>query len=257
MTSALEAVRLSGLVPTIQVDRAEDVVPTCAALSAGGIDVVEITLRTPASMAAVALATREFPDLTVGVGTVRRPEQADEARRRGAAFLVTPGCNPRVLQYCRSAGLPLIPGCGSGGEIEACLDYGFDIVKIFPVEQLGGLRLLRAFAGPYPEVRFVPMGGVNPANIGQYIANKKVFACGGSWIAPPALIASGEFAAIEHNAKGAVLAMLGLELARMPRAGEPLPLRCRSLERLNHYLSKPGAGIDPGIQVLDVSGEEW
>ncbi len=249
MLEPLERVRLAGLMPAVQIQRAEDIVPTCAALRAGGLDVLEITLRTPAALDAIALATREFPDMVIGAGTVLRPEQADAAHQRGAAFLVTPGCNPTVLSHCADAGLALVPGCGSAGEIEICLEHGFDVVKIFPAEQLGGLRLLRALAGPYPQVRFVPMGGLDPDNLADYARYDRVWACGGSWLATPALIAAGDFAAIERLTEQALLAVFGLRVAALPRDGRPMTLSCADRERFDHYLARREVTLDPAIEI--------
>ncbi len=250
MFDSLERIRLAGILPTVQVDQAEDIIPTCAALRAGGLDAVEITLRTPAALDALALATSQYPDMTVGVGTILRPEQVDAARQRGAAFFVTPGCNPTVLAHCRDAKLPLVPGCATAGEIETCLEHGFNVVKIFPVEQLGGLKVLTSLAGPYSQVRFVPMGGVNLANVGSYATHDRVWACGGSWLAAPSLIATRDFAAIERNAEQALLAVYGLRLARLPRTSEQTTLACQNIERFNNYLARRGVTLNPAIRIM-------
>ncbi|MCL2780026.1 MAG: bifunctional 4-hydroxy-2-oxoglutarate aldolase/2-dehydro-3-deoxy-phosphogluconate aldolase [Actinomycetia bacterium] len=250
MLEPLENVRLSGLLPTVTVAKPEQIIPTCAALIAGGLNVVEITLRSDAALDAIELARRQFPDLTVGAGTILSAGQAEQARERGAQFFVTPGCNPAVLRYFSQTSLPFVPGCATGGEIEQCRDHGFYVVKIFPVEQLGGLAFLKALAGPYSDVRFVPLGGVSLATLGQYLAYPKVFACGGSWVAKSELIQQGDFAAIERNTREALSAVFRLALAPMRDGEKVLTLRSQDLERLDYYLTRRGVAPDQPVRFV-------
>ena len=206
---------MAGIVPTISVERADDVVPVCHALAEAGVPVGEITLRTDASMDALALGRREVPDFSLGVGTLLTVDQVRRAEEVGAAFFVTPGASPQIMEYCAARGLPLVPGCSTGGEIQLARSFGHKVVKFFPVEQLGGLDALKALSGPYGDVGYVPMGGIDDSNIGKYIAFGKVVACGGSWIVPKKLIQNRDFEGIADRARASLAAMFAIRLAHV------------------------------------------
>jgi len=208
----LEQISLAGLVSIIKVEKAEDAVPLCNALVAGGLPTAEITFRTSAAAEAIALVKQNVKECMLGAGTVLTVEQAKEAVDAGAAYILTPGFNPKVVEYCVTNNIPILPGCGCGGDVEAAIEFGLKAVKIFPAEALGGLKFIKALSGPYNKMKFVPTGGVNEDNMNAYLAQSCVLAVGGSWIAPADLIKAGEFDKIKNIASESVKRMLGFEL---------------------------------------------
>lgn len=196
----LRAVRI---VPVITIDDPADAVPLARALSDGGLSCAEITFRTPRAPDALRRITSEVPDLFAGAGTVLTPEQAAKARDAGAQFIVAPGCNPRVADYCQSQGIPFYPGVATPTEIEAALEKGLTTLKFFPAEPMGGLNFLKAIAAPYVGVNFMPTGGINASNVASYLAFKRVVACGGSWMAPADWISGKQFDRIRDEARRA------------------------------------------------------
>jgi 2-dehydro-3-deoxyphosphogluconate aldolase / (4S)-4-hydroxy-2-oxoglutarate aldolase len=183
----------AGLVPVITIDRADDAGPLGAALLQGGIAHAEITFRTPAAARAVERMRSESPSMTVGAGTVLTLEQADQAVRSGAQYLVSPAFDAAVVDWCEDHSVPIIPGVATPSEINAAWQRGLRTLKLFPAEQLGGVALLRALRGPFPEVRFVPTGGITTRNLGDYARQPNVVACGGSWIASRETISAQRF----------------------------------------------------------------
>ncbi|MEM8946360.1 MAG: bifunctional 4-hydroxy-2-oxoglutarate aldolase/2-dehydro-3-deoxy-phosphogluconate aldolase [Planctomycetota bacterium] len=191
------------LVPVIALEHAAQAAPLAQALVAGGLPVAEVTFRTAAAVESIGtMAARG--DMIVGAGTVLTPDQADEARAAGATFVVSPGINPKVVRHCLDNDLPIIPGVSNPTDIEMALDHGLRVVKFFPAEAFGGLKTLKAMSAPYGDVRFMPTGGISPANINDYLAFSKVVACGGSWMVKPDLYADGDFAPVEAAVRGAV-----------------------------------------------------
>jgi 2-dehydro-3-deoxyphosphogluconate aldolase/(4S)-4-hydroxy-2-oxoglutarate aldolase len=181
-----------GLIPVAVIDDRAAAAPLGRALSAAGGQVIEVTFRTAAAERAVAdLAEQGM--LLVGAGTVVRPEQVDAARAAGARFVVSPGFDLRVVERCLELGLPVVPGVASASEIMAALGAGLSLVKLFPAEPLGGVALVRALHGPFPDVRFIPTGGLTVENAPGYLRLPSVAAIGGSWMVAPSLIAAGEF----------------------------------------------------------------
>ena len=211
----LDKLSLAGLVPVIKVEDARDAVPLCAALKRGGLPVAEITFRTPAAEEAIRLVHEALPDVLLGAGTVLNTAQADAAWKAGAGYLVTPGMNPEVLRHALEKGYPILPGCSSPSDIEAALEMGIRMVKFFPAEALGGLDAVKALAGPYGDMRFVPTGGVNEKNVAAYLRHPKVAACGGSWMVPQDAIEKKDWARIQSLAAEAVQLMLGFNLAHI------------------------------------------
>jgi len=192
------------LVPVIALEDAAQANPLAEALVSGGLPVAEVTFRTAAAVDSIrAMAARG--DLLVGAGTVLTPKQADEARDAGATFIVSPGFNPKVVQHCLDQGLPIIPGVSNPTDIEMALEHGLDVVKFFPAEAFGGLKTLKAMSAPYGSLRFMPTGGISPANVNEYLAFPKVLACGGSWMVKPSLYADGDFAPVEAAVREAVM----------------------------------------------------
>ena len=199
------------IVPVVVLEELETAVPVAAALAEGGIPVAEVTFRTAVAAAAIRRIAGET-DVLVGAGTVVRPEQVDEAVAAGARFIVTPGLSLRVIERCRELDVLVIPGVATATEVIAALDQGLDLLKLFPAEAAGGVALLRALRGPFPDVRFVPTGGISAANAASYLALPSVAAVGGSWMVAPELIAARDYAAITRLAREA--ATLAAEVAR-------------------------------------------
>ena len=209
--STMQAVLGGRVVPVVVLEELDTAVPVAAALAAGGLPVAEVTFRTAIAAEAIGLVA-DGTDVVVGAGTVVRPEQVDEAVDAGARFIVTPGLSLRVIERCRELDVLVIPGVATATEVIAALDQGLELLKLFPAEAAGGVALLRALRGPFPDVRFVPTGGISAANAASYLALPSVAAVGGSWMVTPELIAAGDFAGITHLAREA--AAIASEAAR-------------------------------------------
>jgi 2-dehydro-3-deoxyphosphogluconate aldolase/(4S)-4-hydroxy-2-oxoglutarate aldolase len=194
---------LGRVVPVIVLDRASDAEPLGVALAAGGLRAAEVTFRTGAAADAIAILSKRG-DLLVGAGTVLTEAQVDEAAAAGARFVVSPGFAPRVVARCRLLGLPVLPGAATATEIQLAIDAGLDTVKFFPAEQLGGVPMLRALAAPFRSMRFVPTGGVTPANLADYLALPSVLAVGGTWMVAPQLVEAGAWDEVSRLAAEAV-----------------------------------------------------
>lgn len=177
-----DAIGKAGIIPVIKLERVEDAVPLARALLEGGIPVAEVTFRTEAAAAGIAAIRRELPQMLVGAGTVLATSQAQAAIDAGAQFVVAPGSNGTVIDQVLAAGIPMIPGVATPTEIEAALEKGLQVLKLFPAEALGGIAMLKALSGPYPQVRFVPTGGISASNLKSYLQQKNVLAVGGSWM---------------------------------------------------------------------------
>ena len=204
MNEILEKISKIKIVPVVALDRAEDAIPLGEALIKGGIPCAEVTFRTAAAEEAIRLMTKEFPDMLIGAGTVLKTEQVDRAVAAGAKFIVAPGLNPKTVGYCVERNIPIVPGCANPSDIEAALEFDLEVVKFFPAEALGGLKLIKAMSAPYGNVRFMPTGGINVDNICSYLEFNKVIACGGSWMVDKKLVAAGRFDEIERLCKEAV-----------------------------------------------------
>lgn len=198
-----EIMRASPVMPVIVLDNVADAVPLARALVAGGIRVLEVTLRTAAGMASIEAISREVPEAIVGVGTVTRPEQFAQVKAAGAQFAVTPGLTTELAQAARQADLPLLPGVMTPSEVIAALAEGFDAMKLFPAEQAGGISMIKAMGGPFPDVLFCPTGGVTVETAPQYLALKNIGCVGGSWLVPKDKLASGDWAGITALAAAA------------------------------------------------------
>lgn len=215
MDKVLEQISKIGIVPVVKIDNAKDALPLAKALCAGGLPCAEVTFRTAAAAEAIEIMTKNFPDMCVGAGTVLNSEQVDAAVAAGAKFIVSPGLNPKTVQYCISKGVPMTPGISNPSEIEQAIELGLDVVKFFPAEQSGGLAKIKAMAAPYVNMRFMPTGGVNVNNLTSYLDFSKIIACGGSWMVPGDLINEGAWDKIEALTREAVCTMLGFELAHV------------------------------------------
>lgn len=204
MHTVLEKIQEIGIVPVVVLVDEKDAKSLAKALCDGGLPCAEITFRTPAAEEAIRILSKEFPGMLVGAGTVLTTEQADRAVAAGAKFIVSPGLNPRIVKYCVAKGILIIPGCSNASDIELALENGLEVVKFFPAEPTGGLSMLKALAAPYAGVKFMPTGGINPANARDYLAYDRILACGGSWMVKTESIQSGNFAEIERLAREAV-----------------------------------------------------
>lgn len=189
----LEKLGELALVPVIEIEHAEHAVPLGEALLAAGLPCAEITFRTAAAEEAIRRLTASLPQMLTGAGTVLTVEQAQRAVDAGARFVVSPGLNPALIDWCLQENVPVIPGVATPTEVGMALSKGLSLVKFFPAEALGGVKMLRALAAPFKGVRFIPTGGITAANLADYLKLPAVYACGGSWIAPPALISAGAF----------------------------------------------------------------
>jgi 2-dehydro-3-deoxyphosphogluconate aldolase/(4S)-4-hydroxy-2-oxoglutarate aldolase len=215
MNDVLKTIGELGIVPVVKILDAKDAVPLGEALMAGDLPVAEITFRTDAAEQAIKRLSAELPDLLIGAGTVLSMDQAKKAVAAGARFIVSPGFNPSVVDYCVKNNIPVTPGVNSPTTIEMALERDLKVLKFFPAEASGGLPYLKALSGPYGGVTFIPTGGVNAGNLAQYLASPLIHACGGTWIARADTIASGNFAEITQLARQAVLIALGFSLAHV------------------------------------------
>lgn len=195
------------IVPVVKIEDAGRATALADALRQGGITVIEITFRTDAAAEAIKRCRAESTGVIVGAGTVRTKDQVNRAIDSGAEFLVSPGFNPVVCEYALTKGIPHIPGTITPSEIEQAMNLGLDVLKFFPAESAGGVAFLKSVAAVYPDIGIMPTGGVNAANIGDYLALSNVVACGGSWMVKPQWISDGDFAAIEKTSKEAIAAI--------------------------------------------------
>lgn len=201
--AAVDALERGRVLAVMTCDGADQAEAASLALLAGGLSCVEIAFRTPAAAEALRRISR-IDGLLVGAGTILDPAQAGAAAAAGARFAVAPGTTPAVVEACAEAGLPFFPGVATPSEIETARALGCRVLKVFPVSTLGGPAFLRAISAPYPDLRFVPTGGVNAGNLRDYLALPSVLACGGSWMVEPGLLREGRFAEVERLAREAV-----------------------------------------------------
>lgn len=206
----IERAREIGIIPVVSVPKLEDALPLAEALLEGGLPCAEITFRTEAAAEAIARIRSRFPEIFLGAGTVLTVEQAETAIRAGAEFIVAPGTNLTVVDHCLSKGVTIFPGVCTPTEIEMALSKGVDVVKFFPAEPMGGVEFLRAICAPYKNIRFIPTGGIDTKNIGQYLALPQVVACGGSWMVKPELFETGDFSKVKQLSREAAALTRGL-----------------------------------------------
>ena len=213
--NVLERIGNIGIVPVVVIEDAQHVLPTADALIKGGIGVMEITLRTKAGLASIEKAAAERPDMLVGAGTVLTLEQCKVCVQAGAKFIVSPGFDYNLVKWCVDNGVAVTPGCVTPTEIMQALSLGVDVLKFFPANVYGGLPAMKALSGPFGSVKFIPTGGVNGDNIGEYAAAPFIHAVGGSWLCAKADIAAGNFDKITQLCKTAVQNSLGFEVAHV------------------------------------------
>jgi 2-dehydro-3-deoxyphosphogluconate aldolase / (4S)-4-hydroxy-2-oxoglutarate aldolase len=184
------------IIPVLTIERLEDAVPLAKALVAGGVRTLEITLRTPVAIESAKAIMAHVPDAVVGIGTILNADDLARAEAIGARFGISPGATPDLLKAAAASALPFAPGIATASELMLGLSHGFNLVKFFPAEQSGGIKALRALAGPFPDVRFCPTGGIGEANAASWLGEPNVVAVGGSWLCPAADIRSGNWAGI-------------------------------------------------------------
>ncbi len=204
-----------GVIPVIAIEDAEKAVPLARALVKGGLPAAEVTFRTAAAEEAIRRIATEVPEMLVGAGTVLTREQADRAIAAGSQFIVSPGFNPDITRYVIEKGVAMMPGTATPGEMEQAMSMGLDVVKFFPAEQNGGVAKLKALAGPYGNLRWMPTGGVNTKNMMDYLSFDRIIACGGTWMVKKDLIEGEKWDEITRICKEAVHTMLGFELAHV------------------------------------------
>ena len=198
MNEVLEQFKKIGIIPVVVLDDAKDAKPLGQALMEGGLPCAEVTFRTEAAEESIRIMSQEFPDMLVGAGTVLTTEQVDRAVAAGAKFIVSPGINPKVVEYCVKKNIPITPGTCNPSNVETALEFGLDVVKFFPAEPAGGLNYIKAIAAPSTGVSFMPTGGINSENVKEYLKYDRIIACGGSWMVKGDLIKSGNFEKIKE-----------------------------------------------------------
>lgn len=198
MNNVLGNLKEIGIVPVVVLDDAKDAAPLAEALIEGGLPCAEVTFRTAAAEEAIRIMSEKYPAMLIGAGTVLTIDQVNRAVKAGAKFIVSPGCNPQVVQYCQNIGVPITPGVQTPSEIEQALSLGLDVVKFFPAEPAGGLKMIKAIAAPYTALTFMPTGGINAQNVRDYLSYSRILACGGSWMVKGDLIKAGDFDRIKE-----------------------------------------------------------
>ncbi|KGG86886.1 ketohydroxyglutarate aldolase [Comamonas thiooxydans] len=199
--TALSIMQDAPVIPVIVLHNAEHAVPMAKALLAGGIRVLEVTLRTPQGLACIEAIAKQLPEAIVGAGTVRNAADAAAAARAGARFAVSPGYTSKLGQACRDLNLPLLPGVATSSEIMMAQEDGFTELKFFPAVQSGGIQMLKAWQGPFGELRFCPTGGISPGNAAEFLALSNVVCVGGSWLVPASAVESGNWSLITELAQ--------------------------------------------------------
>ncbi len=204
MNNVIEEIEKLGIVPVIAIEDAAKAVPLAKALVDGGLPCAEVTFRTKAAKDTIRAMSEAFPEMIVGAGTVLSTEQVDEAVEAGAKFVVSPGLNPEVVRYCQKRNIPIIPGVVTPSEIEEAINLGITVVKFFPAEAAGGIKMIKAMSAPYGNIRFMPTGGICTSNLKEYLSFDKIIACGGSWMVKKDYINAGDFETIKQLTKEAV-----------------------------------------------------
>ncbi|MBR3107249.1 MAG: bifunctional 4-hydroxy-2-oxoglutarate aldolase/2-dehydro-3-deoxy-phosphogluconate aldolase [Clostridia bacterium] len=197
MTEMMLQLKNIGIIPVVVLNDCLDAVPLAECLMKGGLPCAEVTFRTPAAEESIRRMVKAYPDLIVGAGTVLTTEQADRAIDAGAKFIVSPGFNPKVTEYVLKKGVPMTPGVCTPTEIEAAMSLGLDVLKFFPAEPSGGLKMIKAVCAAYVNLQIMPTGGINAENVRDYLKYDRIVACGGSWMVNGSLIKNGKFDEIE------------------------------------------------------------
>lgn len=204
MNPILEELSKFGVVPVVVLNDAKDAAPLAKALCEGGLPCAEVTFRTEAAEESIRTMTENFPEMLVGAGTVLTTEQVDRAVAAGAKFIVSPGFDPEIVDYCLDKDILVLPGCVTPSEVAQGVKRGLKVLKFFPAEQYGGVSTIKAMTAAYVGIKMMPTGGINPKNVKEYLSCDKIFACGGSWMVKGDLIAAGEFDKIKTLTEEAV-----------------------------------------------------
>ncbi|MDD1795495.1 bifunctional 4-hydroxy-2-oxoglutarate aldolase/2-dehydro-3-deoxy-phosphogluconate aldolase [Enterovibrio gelatinilyticus] len=193
MPSIKEQLKALKVIPVIAIDNAEDIIPLGKVLAENGLPAAEITFRSDAAVEAIRLLRASQPDMLIGAGTVLNREQAIAAKEAGATFVVSPGFNPNTVRACQEIGIDIVPGVNNPSTVEAALEMGLTLLKFFPAEASGGINMVKSLLAPYTNVELMPTGGINPANVNDYLAIPRVVACGGTWMVDKKLIEEGNW----------------------------------------------------------------
>lgn len=199
-----ETIQKMGVVPVVVLNDVKDAAPLAKALVEGGLPCAEVTFRTEAAEESIRVMTTEYPEMFVGAGTVLTIDQVDRAVAAGAKFIVSPGFDPEIVDYCIEKEIPVYPGCITPSEVAQAVKRGLKVVKFFPAEQFGGVATIKALAAPYTGIKFMPTGGVSAKNLESYLTCDKIVACGGSWMVKGDLVKAGKFDEITELVKEAV-----------------------------------------------------
>ncbi|GAA8924139.1 bifunctional 4-hydroxy-2-oxoglutarate aldolase/2-dehydro-3-deoxy-phosphogluconate aldolase [Helicobacter pylori] len=197
----IEVLQISPIVPVVMIEDIKDAVPLAQSLIEGGIQIIEVTLRSSCALEAIELIAKNVPKMRVGAGTILNPTQLEQAQNRGAEFLISPGLTIKLLEYAKKKDMPLIPGVSSSSEVMQALELGYNALKFFPAEYCGGVKLLNAFNGPFKGVKFCPTGGISADNMHSYLNLENVLCVGGSWLTPKNLIQNKEWDKITEICK--------------------------------------------------------
>ncbi|WP_045415194.1 bifunctional 4-hydroxy-2-oxoglutarate aldolase/2-dehydro-3-deoxy-phosphogluconate aldolase [Vibrio owensii] len=204
MSSIKEQLKALKVIPVIAIDKAEDIIPLGKVLAENGLPAAEITFRSAAAAEAIRLLRETQPDMLIGAGTVLNREQAVAAKEAGATFIVSPGFNPNTVKACQEIGIDIVPGVNNPSTVEAALEMGLTTLKFFPAEASGGINMVKSLLAPYTDIELMPTGGVNPANIKDYLAIPRVLACGGTWMVDKKLIEAGNWEELARLTREAV-----------------------------------------------------
>ncbi|HCH4569700.1 TPA: bifunctional 4-hydroxy-2-oxoglutarate aldolase/2-dehydro-3-deoxy-phosphogluconate aldolase [Vibrio parahaemolyticus] len=204
MSSIKEQLKALKVIPVIAIDKAEDIIPLGKVLAENGLPAAEITFRSAAAAEAIRLLRETQPDMLIGAGTVLNREQAIAAKEAGATFIVSPGFNPNTVKACQEIGIDIVPGVNNPSTVEAALEMGLTTLKFFPAEASGGINMVKSLLAPYTDIELMPTGGINPANIKDYLAIPRVLACGGTWMVDRKLIEEGNWEELARLTREAV-----------------------------------------------------
>ncbi|EGQ8805918.1 bifunctional 4-hydroxy-2-oxoglutarate aldolase/2-dehydro-3-deoxy-phosphogluconate aldolase [Vibrio parahaemolyticus] len=204
MSSIKEQLKALKVIPVIAIDKAEDIIPLGKVLAENGLPAAEITFRSAAAVEAIRLLRENQPDMLIGAGTVLNREQAIAAKEAGATFIVSPGFNPNTVKACQEIGIDIVPGVNNPSTVEAALEMGLTTLKFFPAEASGGINMVKSLLAPYTDIELMPTGGINPANIKDYLAIPRVLACGGTWMVDKKLIEEGNWEELARLTREAV-----------------------------------------------------
>jgi 2-dehydro-3-deoxyphosphogluconate aldolase/(4S)-4-hydroxy-2-oxoglutarate aldolase len=257
MNKILTEIGLCGIVPVIVIDDKENAIPLAKSLVEGGLPVAEVTFRTKAARESIELISKAYPEMLIGAGTVLTIDQVKAAVDAGAKYIVSPGLNPKVVEYCVVNEISITPGIATPSDIERALEFNLEVVKYFPAESLGGLDYLKAISAPYGNLKFIPTGGIDEIKLLPYLRFTKVLACGGSWMVKSHLIAEKKFDEIKSLTSRAITSMLGfadnegnssnfsggqIELMKQPNLGKNghIAIGTNFIERAIAYLEKLG-----------------